>query len=419
MSRPDVVAEETAAVPRWLSIVGIGEDGIEGLTAAARGLVSGAEIVFGGTRHLGLAAPLIRGAVRPWPSPFERAVAEVLAQRGRRVCVLASGDPYLYGIGAVLARHVEAGETMVVPAPSAFSLAAARLGWPLADCVLVSLHGRELDRVRPHLQPGAHVLALTSDGEGPAALAGLLTTAGFGASRLTVLEALGGPRERVRATTAAEFDLGKVDPLNTVAIEVVAQEGARIIARAPGLPDALFEHDGQITKREARAVTLSALAPRRGELMWDVGAGAGSVAIEWLLADPSLRAIAIEVQAERAARIRRNAASFGVPGIEIVQGAAPAALRGLPPPDAIFVGGGASDPGVLDAALGALRGGGRLVVNAATLQTEAILLARHCVLGGELIRIAIARAEPVDSLTSSMTVWRPALPITQWRWVKP
>jgi precorrin-6Y C5,15-methyltransferase (decarboxylating) len=415
MSRPDVVAQETAAAPRWLSIVGIGEDGIEGLTAAARGLVSGAEIVFGGKRHLALAAPLIRGAVRPWPSPFERAIAEVLAQRGRQVCVLASGDPYHYGVGALLARHVEPGETVVVPAPSAFSLAAARLGWPLADCALVSLHGRELDRVRPHLQPGARVLALTSDGEGPAALAALLATAGFGASRFTVLEALGGSRERIRAATAAEFDLGTVDPLNTVAIEVAAADGARIIARASGLPDAMFEHDGQITKREVRAVTLSSLAPRRGELMWDVGAGAGSVAIEWMLADPSLRAIAIEAEAERAARIRRNAATFGVPGIEIVQGAAPEALAGLPPPDAIFVGGGASDPGVLDAVLAALRSGGRLVVNAATLQTEAVLLARYSILGGELIRIAIARADPVGG----MTAWRPALPVTQWRWVKP
>jgi precorrin-6Y C5,15-methyltransferase (decarboxylating) len=302
-----------------------------------------------------------------------------------------------------------------VPAPSAFSLAAARLGWPLADCALVSLHGRELDRVRPHLQPGARVLALTSDGEGPAALAALLATAGFGTSRLTVLEALGGSRERIRAATAAEFDLGTVDPLNTVAIEVAAADGARIIARASGLPDAMFEHDGQITKREVRAVTLSSLAPRRGELLWDVGAGAGSVAIEWMLADPSLRAIAIEARAERAARIRRNAASFGVPGIEIVQGDAPAALAGLPPPDAIFVGGGASDPGVLDAVLATLRAGGRLVVNAATLQTEALLLARYSVLGGELIRIAIARAEPVGG----MTAFRPALPVTQWRWVKP
>jgi precorrin-6Y C5,15-methyltransferase (decarboxylating) len=419
MSRPDVIADHTAAAPRWLSIVGIGEDGIAGLTEVARGLVSGAEIVFGGKRHLGLAAALIRGAVRPWPSPFETAVAEVLAQRGRRVCVLASGDPYHYGVGAVLARHIDPAETMVVPTPSAFSLAAARLGWPLADCALVSLHGRELDRVRPHLQPGARVLALTSDGEGPAALAGLLAAAGFGASRLTVLEALGGPRERIRATTAGEFDLGTVDPLNTVAIEVAAAAGARIIARAAGLPDAMFEHDGQITKREVRAVTLSSLAPRRGELLWDVGAGAGSVAIEWMLADPSLRAIAIEAQAERAARIGRNAASLGVPGLEIVQGTAPAALAGLPPPDAIFVGGGASDPGVLDAVLAVPRAGGRLVVNAATLQTEALLLARYSALGGELIRIAIARADVVGGNTSRMSIWRPAMPVTQWLWVKP
>jgi precorrin-6Y C5,15-methyltransferase (decarboxylating) len=419
MSRLDVVADHTAAAPRWLSIVGIGEDGVEGLSAVARGLVSGAEIVFGGKRHLGLAAPLLRGALRPWPSPLEDGVAEVLAQRGRQVCVLASGDPYHYGIGAVLARHVEPGETLVVPAPSAFSLAAARLGWPLAECTLVSLHGRELDRLRPHLQPGARVLALTSDGEGPAALAGLLAEAGFGPSRLTVLEALGGPRERVRATTAAAFDFGNTDPLNTMAIEVVAVEGARIIARAPGLSDALFEHDGQITKREVRAVTLSSLAPRRGELMWDVGAGAGSVAIEWMLADLSQRAIAIEAQVERAARIRRNAASFGVPGLAIVEGTAPAALAGLPTPDAIFVGGGASNPGVLDAVLAALRPGGRLVVNAATLQTEALLLARYSDLGGELIRIAISRADPVGSMTSRMSIWRPAMPVTQWRWVKP
>jgi precorrin-6B C5,15-methyltransferase / cobalt-precorrin-6B C5,C15-methyltransferase len=415
MSRPDVVADHTAAAPRWLSIVGIGEDGVEGLSTVARGLISSAEIVFGGKRHLGLAGPLIRGAVRPWPSPFDSAVAEVLAQRGRQVCVLASGDPYHYGIGALLARHVAPNETMVVPAPSAFSLAAARLGWPLADCALVSLHGRELDRVRPHLQPGARVLALTSDGDGPAALARLLAAIGFGASRLIVLEALGGPRERIRATAAAEFDLGEIAALNTVAIEIAAQHGARIIARASGLPDAMFEHDGQITKREVRAVTLSSLAPRRGELLWDVGAGAGSVAIEWMLADPSLRAIAIEAKPERAARIRRNAASFGMSGIEIVQGVAPDALAGLPTADAIFVGGGASEAGVLDAVVAALRRGGRLVVNAATLQTEALVLARHAALGGELIRIAIARAEPVGA----MTAFRPALPVTQWRWVKP
>jgi precorrin-6Y C5,15-methyltransferase (decarboxylating) len=409
------MVEDTAAASRWLSIVGIGEDGVAGLPATARTLISGAEIVFGGKRHLGLAAPLIRGAMRPWPSPFEGAIAEVLAQRGRQVCVVASGDPYLHGIGAVLARHVAPAETVVVPAPSAFSLAAARLGWALADCALVSLHGRELDRVRPHLQPGARVLALTSDGDGPAALAALLAATGFPASRLTVLEALGGPRERIRGATASAYDLGAVDPLNTVAIEVVATTSARVIARASGLPEALFEHDGQITKREVRAVTLSSLAPRRGELLWDIGAGAGSVAIEWMLADLSLRAIAIEARPERAARIGRNAASLGVPGLAVVQGAAPAVLAGLAPPDAIFIGGGAGHAGVLDAAAAALKSGGRLVVNAVTVETQALLLGQQHALGGELIRIAIERAEPLGGTQ----VWRPALPVTQWRWVKP
>ncbi len=417
MSRPEVIGPDTAAVARWLSIVGIGEDGVAGLSEVARALVSGAEIVFGGKRHLGLAAPLIRGAMRPWPSPFDGAAAEVLAQRGHQVCVLASGDPYQYGIGTVLARHIAPAETLVVPAPSAFSLAAARLGWALPDCALVSLHGRALDRVRPHLHPGARVLALTSDGGGPTALAELLAATGFGASKLTVLEALCGPRERVRTTTADAFCLDSVDALNTVAIEVVASAGARIIARASGLSDALFEHDGQITKREIRAMTLSSLAPRRGELLWDIGAGAGSVAIEWMLADLSLRAIAIESQDERAARIIRNAASLGVPELALVRGAAPAALDGLPTPDAIFIGGGAGDTGVLDAAFAALKSGGRLVINAVTLETQALLAAQHRALGGDLIRIAIERAAPVGNTTSR--VWRPALPVAQWRWVKP
>jgi precorrin-6Y C5,15-methyltransferase (decarboxylating) len=415
MAIADPIARESAAPRRWLSIVGIGEDGIDGLTATARGLVSAAEIVFGGKRHLALAGPLIRGAARPWPSPFDRAVAEVVAQRGRLVCVLASGDPYLHGVGSLLARHVDAAETVVVPAPSAFSLAAARLGWPLPETAQVSLHGRAIDRVRPHLQPGAKVLALTSDGDGPAMLARLLAVSGFGASRLTVLEALGGPRERMRTASAAAFDLAAIDPLNVVAIEVLAAADARVLARAPGLADALYEHDGQLTKREIRAVTLSALTPCRGELLWDIGAGAGSIAIEWMLADPSMAAVAIEARPDRAARIRRNAAAFGVPGLEVIEGSAPAALQNLPQPHAIFIGGGASDPGVLERALAALQMGGRLVVNAVTLETEALLLARHAALGGELTRSSIARAEAVGGMTG----WRPALPVTQWVWTKP
>lgn len=404
----------TAAPRRWLSIVGIGEDGADGLSPVARGLIADADLVYGGKRHLELAGALIRGAVRPWPSPFEQAVSQVVEQRGRKVCVLASGDPFFYGVGALLARHVDPVEMLVMPAPSSFSLAAARLGWSLPEATLVSLHGRSLDLIRPHLQPGARVLALTPDGSGPRALAALLTEAGFGASRLTVLEALGGSRERVSVTSAASFDLAGVNALNIVAVEVDAGPGARVLARAAGLPDALFEHDGQITKREIRAVTLSSLAPKRGEMLWDIGAGAGSVAIEWLLADTSMRVVAIEKNAERIARIRRNAAAFGVPNLEIVDGVAPAALDGLPPPDAIFVGGGAH-AGLLDAAVAALRPRGRLVVNAVTLETETLLAVRHLADGGELIRIALTRADSVGGKTG----WRPAMPVTQWVWVKP
>ena len=415
MSLPDAIARETAATPRWLSIVGIGEDGIAGLSAAARGLIGAAEIVYGGRRHLSLAAPLIRGAARPWPSPFDGAGDEVLRHRGRQVCVLASGDPFHYGVGATLARRVDAREMLVVPAPSAFSLAAARLGWSLPETILLSVHGRAIDLVRPHLQPGTRILALTSDGEGAAVLAKLLTETGFGASRLTVLEALGGPREQIRAATAAGFDLGAVNALNTVAIEVEASAGARVIARSPGLADDLFEHDGQITKREVRAVTLSSLAPRRGELLWDIGAGSGAVAIEWMLADPLfMRAIAIEQRADRAARIRRNAGAFGVPGIEVVEGIAPMAFEELTRPDAIFIGGGAGAPGVIEAAVDALHSRGRLVVNAVTLETEAMLIARHQKLGGELARIAIARAAPLGDKSG----WRAAMPVTQWVWTK-
>ena len=394
-------------MPRWLSILGIGEDGVAGLSTAARGLVEGAEIVFGARRHLALAASLIRGTAQAWPSPFD--VAPVLAARGQRVVVLASGDPMLHGVGATLLRQVPAEQTLVLPAPSAFSLAAARLGWALEGVVTLSLHGRRIELLRPHLHPGARILALTSDAAGPAAIAALLRD-GFSDTRITVLEALGGLRERVHHDTASA-----INALNLVALEVVASPGSRIMARAPGLPDAWFAHDGQITKREIRAVTLSALAPCRGALLWDVGAGAGSVGIEWMLADPSLRAIAVEARVDRAARIRDNALAFGVPGLRVVQGEAPGAFAKLDAPDAVFLGGGANDPGVFDAALDALKPGGRFVANAVTLETEALLLAQRAMRGGELVRLNVSRAVAV----AGMTGWRPAMPVTQWVWVKP
>jgi precorrin-6Y C5,15-methyltransferase (decarboxylating) len=400
---------------RWLSIVGIGEDGISGLGDAARNMIRSAEIVFGGKRHLALAAELITGEARAWPSPFEEGIETVVRLRGRNVCVLASGDPFLHGVGATLARRVDASEMNVLPAPSAFSLAAARLGWPLHEVTTISLHGKALDLIRPHLHPCGRILALTSDAEGPGALARLLTSLGFGSSQLTVLEALGGPDERITARPALGFSLDVVNPLNLVAIEVDVEPNARILPLGFGLADDLFEHDGQITKREVRAVTLSVLAPRRGELLWDVGAGSGSVSIEWMLADHSMRAVAIEADPERAARIARNAAAFGVPGLRIVEGAAPAAFAGLDAPEAIFIGGGGSHHGVLHAAIDALKRGGRLVANAVTLEMEALLLAKHAALGGELVRIDVSRTSPVGSMSG----WRPAMPVTQWSWVKP
>jgi len=404
---------------RWLSIVGIGEDGIDGLGELARGLIESAEFVFGGSRHLCLAAPLIRGTARAWGTPFDQSVAEVLGFRGRPVCVLASGDPFQHGVGSLLARHVAPDETIAIPAVSAFSLAASRLLWPLQQTALLSLCGRSLDLIRPHLHPGARILALTSGAQAPGAIAELLCATGFGESAVTVLEALGGPRERIRSARASAFAVDQIAALNTVAIEVVASPAARILPLVAGRADELFEHDGQITKREIRALTLSALAPRHAQHLWDIGAGSGSVAIEWLLADPSLSAVAIERRNDRAARIRRNAAACGVPDLQVLEATAPQALNNLPPPNAIFIGGGATGPGLIETARAALRPHGRLVINAVTLETEALLLSAHAQHGGTLTRIEIHHARPVGGEDGRFSSWRPTNPIIQWTWVKP
>ncbi|HEV7415608.1 MAG TPA: precorrin-6y C5,15-methyltransferase (decarboxylating) subunit CbiE [Tianweitania sediminis] len=404
----------SATDTKWLSIVGIGEDGIAGLSVRARDLIAQAEIVMGGRRHLALAQDLVTGETRSWPEPFDPSMAELVALQGRRVCVLASGDPFLFGVGATIARVIDAEEIEVLPAPSSFSLAAARMGWALQDIEIVSLHGRQVHLIRPMLHPGRRILALTSDGAAPGIIAGLLAEIGFGASRLHVLEALGGEGERV-STWSGRDRLPEFNPLNVLAIEVAAGDGARILPLGFGLADDLFEHDGQITKRAIRAATLSALSPRRGELLWDVGAGSGSISIEWMLSHPSMRAIAIEHVPERAERIRRNAHQFGVPGLKIAEGRAPEALHDLPRPDAIFVGGGGSDHGTVDAAIAALKPGGRLVANSVTLEMEAVLLSHYARLGGELTQMATARATPVGSMSG----WRPAMPVLQWAWVKP
>jgi precorrin-6B C5,15-methyltransferase / cobalt-precorrin-6B C5,C15-methyltransferase len=407
----------TCTAVRWLSIVGIGEDGVQGLSPVAQKLIASAELVVGGKRHLGLAIGLIRGRRLAWPSPIDAALPEIEKHRGRPVVVLASGDPFHYGVGDLLLRSIPADETLCLPQSSSFSLAASRLGWSLQDVALVSLHGRALEGIVRYLQPGARILALSWDGDTPAKLARLLVERSMGDSALTVLEAMGGPRERVRRTTAAGFDLGNVAPLNTIALEVAASDGAVVLGLAPGLDDSLFEHDGQLTKREVRAVTLSALAPHQGELLWDVGLGAGSIAVEWLLRHPSLKAIGIEAEPERAARAARNAASLGTPDLEIVQKRAPEAFDGLPTPDAIFLGGGLSDPAVFEAAWSALKPGGRLVANAVSLQSEARLIELFQRHGGELVRLDVAKAGKAG--TGAVFVWRPAAPIIQWRARKP
>ena len=401
--------------PRWLAILGIGEDGVEGLPSAARALIGEAVLVVGGARHLSLAAPLIKGEQLRWPSPLADAFPAILARRGRTVVVLASGDPYCYGVGTALRAVVPLEETLCVPAPSAFSLACARLGWAMQDVATLSFCGRPLAAVLPLLQPGGRILALSENGRTPGLLADLLRRNGFGPSLLHVLEALGGPRERMRSVRANTCVLEDVDPLNLVGVVVAVEPGARVLPLARGLPEALFEHDGQITKAEVRAVTLASLGPRAGELLWDVGCGSGSVAIEWSLCHPANRAVGIEARADRAARAGRNALALGVPHLRVVTGEAPAVLAGLPAPDAVFVGGGAAREGTLETCWAALRTGGRMVANAVTIETEACLFAAQTRYGGTLLRLSIDRLDTIGS----MHRFRPAMTVTQWAATKP
>ncbi len=398
----------------WLTIIGIGEDGRAGLSPAAVAALDQAEWVIGGVRHLELAAPLAAQALS-WPSPFADGYPMILARRGQPTCVLASGDPFHYGVGAELARLIPANEIICLPHASAFSLAAARMGWSLPDCDCISLHGRALERIIPSLQPGAKLLVLSWDGSTPGKLADLLKSRGFGASKLAVLEAMGGPRERIRHSIAADFSPTEIDPLNTIAIEVVAAHDARIVTLAPGLDDSWFDNDGQLTKAEMRALTLAALAPKAGELLWDIGLGAGSVGIEWCLRHPRNRCIGIEERPDRAERARRNALDLGATALDIHVGRAPDTLSGLSAPDAIFIGGGASEEGVFDAAWAALKPGGRLVINAVTLETETLLGTLYHRHGGMMRRLTVSRLERVGGMHG----WRAAMPVTQWVVTKP
>jgi precorrin-6B C5,15-methyltransferase / cobalt-precorrin-6B C5,C15-methyltransferase len=401
-------------VTAWLSVIGIGEEGLAGLGPAARNFIETADTLVGGSRHLAMVPPGPAERLR-WGRPLDGTIAEIAARRGRRVAVLASGDPLWYGVGAVLLRHFRREEMTILPQPGAFSLAAARLGWPLAGCTTLSLHARPPEALRLHLAPGARLLALAADGDTPRRVAALLAASGWGPSRLTVFEYLGGEREAMCSDTAENWGEHRRADLNTIAVECTPAADARFLSRLAGLPDDAFDHDGQLTKREVRAVTLARLAPLPGEILWDIGAGCGSIAIEWLRANPEGDAVAVERDPGRAATIARNAAMLGVPGLRIVVDAAPQGVAELTPPDAVFVGGGISDPALLPALWERLRPGGRLVANVVSSEGERAILdwqARH---GGELCRIAVSRCEPLGGHHG----WRPLLPVTQLHAAKP
>lgn len=389
----------------WLTIIGIGEDGLAGLSEASRKALTNAETVFGGARHLALADVGSRG--RAWPVPFD--VDIVLSCRGRPTAVLVSGDPFWYGAGASLAEKLHGDEWIAHPAPPTFSLAAARLGWRLEATVSLGLHAAPFERLVPHLAQDARIICLVRDAAAMGELAKWLTERGWGASLLWTLAALGGPREYIsqhRADLVAE-DIGE----NLVAVAVQAR-GGQGIPRSSGLPDDLFVHDGQITKRPMRALALSALAPRPGERLWDIGAGSGSVSVEWALCGGT--ATAIELREDRAANARGNAAAFGLAHrISVLTGQAPEALAGLDPPDAVFVGGGL-DGAMFDAIWSRLAPLARLVAHAVTLETEALLGGLHQRHGGELMRVDIAHAAPLGRYRS----WEATRPVVQWSAVR-
>ncbi|MET9671817.1 precorrin-6y C5,15-methyltransferase (decarboxylating) subunit CbiE [Streptomyces sp. NPDC006482] len=395
-----------------ISVVGIGADGWDGLPESSRRVLHAAEVLIGAPRQLDLVpAGECPGERIAWPSPLRPAVPGLLAaHEGRAVAVLASGDPSFYGIGRTLAEAVGADRLRIHPHPSSVSYACARLGWPLEAVETVSLVARPLAALSAALHPGRRLLVLGEGPGTPAEVAALLRRTGWGATRVRVLEQLGGPGERLLDATAADWPYERTDALHVLALDCVRDPDTLRLGATPGLPDEAYEHDGQLTKRYVRAATLAALAPAPGELLWDIGGGSGSIGIEWMRTHRACRAIAVEKSPERAARITRNADTLGVPALRVVTGPAPAALTGLPTPDAVFIGGGLTVPGLLDACWDALPAGGRLVANTVTLESEALLADRYRRHGGELVRLAVAAAVPVGGFTG----WRQAMPVTQW-----
>lgn len=404
---------DDVTTPAWLSVIGIGDDGLASIGARARAVIEAGDIVIGGKRHLDL-IPDHPGDCRSWRQPLEKSLDDIENLRGRKVVVLASGDPMCFGVGALLAKRFATDEMQILPAASAFSLACARLGWPLQHVETLSLHSRPTSTLRRHIRPGARLVVLTRDGDTPHLIASILVEMGYGLSRLHVFEHLDGERERRIDATAESWIAKDIAPLNTVAIDCRAGPAACIYPTTPGLPDEAFASDGMLTRREIRALTLARLIPIDGQCLWDVGTGSGAIAIEWLRSLKRGQAIAIERDQTRALRAAANADWLGTPELQVVTSEAPACFDGLDAPDAVFIGGGISHAGMLEQAWDRLSSGGRLVANVVTLEGERRLLDWQAERGGDLTRLAISRAEKVGPYQG----WRPAMPVTQYAGVK-
>ena len=394
-----------------LHVVGIGEDGLDGLTPATRAVVEAAEVVLGGDRHHDLSGNITAERLS-WPSPFNAMIETIRGLKGRRAVILVTGDPLWFSVGARIGRAIPASEIVYHPQLSAFQLAAARMGWSMPDVETLTVHGRPVEQMIAFIQPDQRLLILTTGSDTPVKIARFLTDRGFGQSRVTVLAAMGGAREQ-RFDGTAESWTYEVPEFNTLAVECIAAPGAALLPRVPGLPDEMFASDGTMTKQEVRAATLAKLMPMGGALLWDIGAGCGSVGIEWMRAARYARAIGIEPRADRRAMAATNALALGTPGFQIIEGTAPGALEGLAPPDAIFIGGGLTAD-VFEAAWSALRPLGRLVANAVTLESDALMLDLYKKHGGQLVKLGVQRADAVGRLTA----FRPLMPVTQWSLIK-
>jgi precorrin-6B C5,15-methyltransferase / cobalt-precorrin-6B C5,C15-methyltransferase len=399
---------------KWLSVVGIGEDGLAGLSLSARSLLDRAEIIVGGDRHLAMLLESDRREKLTWTNPIEASIAEIIQRRGQSICVLASGDPMCFGIGVTLSRRIPISEMTIIPSPSAFSLACARLGWSLTDVEMLSLCGRDPAFLNAFLYPHARLLILSGGKQTPAEVAQILVAKGYSQSEITVLEHLGGEKERIVKSIAATWNVAEIADLNAIAVTCIADSDTISLSRFPGLSDRAYHHDGQLTKKEVRAITLAALAPLPGQLLWDVGAGCGSIGIEWMRSHTRCRAIAIEQNPQRLQYIADNASALGVPNLKIVAGEAPTSLKDLPQPDTIFIGGGLTTPNLLETCWDALPVKGLLLANTVTVESEQKLLQWQGKLGGELTRIAISRAEPVGKFLG----WKAMAPVTQWVVIK-